>query len=120
MSAHEAPVRTQVRPVWRCALIAALAAQYIWVGLASSGVAVVVGVLGGVTILGAVALVLITRPRPAALVVLMIGALPLALLTWMSLVTPIVAAVCLGLGWPLGGQGLQLSATTETEPSRVA
>ena len=100
----------RTRLVWRCAWISVLAALYGAVGLASSGIAAWAGTLGAVAIISALVLVLVTRPRPAAVVVLGAAVLPLALVTWTSLVTPLLAALCLVLGWPLGGRALRRTA----------
>ncbi|QTE28104.1 hypothetical protein [Pengzhenrongella sicca] len=103
MSSPKAVTLARVALMWRCALIGVLAGLCVAVGIASSGVAIAWGVLGALALLAAVALVVATRPRPAAFVLLAIGSLPLAIWTWTSLVTPLIAVLCLAVGWPLGG-----------------
>ena len=97
---------TTVRRRWLVALTTIIAAQYAVVGLAAQGGERSAGLLGAAAILGSLALA--GRSRTAAATLLVLGALPLALLTWWSIATPVLAVACLTLGWP------------RTRPSRVA
>jgi len=95
-------VTTTARPSRRLTLSTALtvvvALLYAWVGFASVGVDRAAGLLGAVAILAARAVT--DRSRPAAMVLLVAGAVPLAVLTWWSVATPILALLGLLLGWP--------------------
>jgi hypothetical protein len=56
------------------------------------------GLVGAVAITAA--LVVAGRSRPAAMVLLILGALPLAIHSWFSIATAVVAVLCLFFGWP--------------------
>jgi hypothetical protein len=86
-----------LRRTWHTALIAISAALYAWVGLAAPGVDRVLGLTGAVLILTALALM--ARSRATAGALLVIGALPLAIHTWWSLITPLLALLVITLGW---------------------
>ena len=86
-----------LRRTWPVVLVTIVALLYLWVGTAAHGWDRVWGLAGGVAILAAVAL---GRRYPAAAVaVLVLGALPLAVITWWSIATPVLAVLALVLGW---------------------
>jgi hypothetical protein len=78
-------------------LCVVLALIYVGLGLSAHGIAAVAGILGGIIATAAAA----TRrlPGPIALALLTIGALPFATITWWSVVTPLLAALILVLGF---------------------
>ena len=86
------------RRVWRGGLVVVIAALYAWVGLSAHGLDRVLGLAGAVLIIAAVAVA--GRSRRAAAVLLLLGAPPLAVATWWSLATPLLAVLCVVLGWP--------------------
>jgi hypothetical protein len=82
-------------------LLAAVGLLYGWIGLATSGIDRVVGLTGAVAIVAAAALA--ARRWLAALLVVA-GAVPLAVITWWSIVTPALAVIALGLTGPVLGR----------------
>lgn len=86
---------------WLGALTASIGLLYAWVGLAAQGTDRALGLIGAVAIVAALAVA--SRSRPAAIVLLLLGAMPLAILSWWSIVTPLLAVLCLLLGWPRTG-----------------
>jgi len=86
-----------VRIWWTTALTATLAALYGWIGLAGHGLIRVLGIAGALLILAA--LLATRRSRPIALVMLAVGALPLAVAAWWSIVAPLAGLLVLLLGW---------------------
>jgi hypothetical protein len=82
---------------WYTGLIAALAALYAWIGLAANGIDVVLGLAGAALIL--LGLALKARSPAAAAILLVAGALPLAVHTWWSVITPLLALLVITLGW---------------------
>ena len=82
---------------WRIALTVVVALLYVWVGSASDGVDRIAGLLGAAAILASIAVA--GRSRSGA-IVLLLGALPLAVLSWWSVATPVLAGLALVLGWP--------------------
>ena len=87
---------------WLRTLTVVIAVLYAWVGLAANGRDRTLGLVGAAAILAALAIG--ARSRPAAVALLILGALPLAVLTWWSIATPVLAALCLVLGWPRSGR----------------
>jgi hypothetical protein len=82
---------------WLAALTVVLGAFYIFLGATALGIAGMLGIGGGITILGIVALS--SRiPTRVALLVLVAAALPFAVLTWWSIVTPLLAIVMVAIG----------------------
>ena len=73
---------------------ALIALLYVWVGTAAHGLDQVLGLAGGLAILAAVAVA--RRSRAAAIALLVVGALPLAMVTWWSIATPVLAVLALG------------------------
>lgn len=86
-----------LRRTWPAALTAVTALLHAWIGLAAEGWEQILGMAGGLVILVAVATA--QRPRTAATVLLVAGALPLAVATWWGIVTPLLAVLALVLGW---------------------
>jgi len=86
-----------VRRIWPAIGVAVLALFYLWIGAAAHGWDRILGLAGGVFILAAVATA--GRSWPAAYPLLVLGALPLAIVTWWSIATPVLAVVVLILGW---------------------
>jgi hypothetical protein len=87
---------------WRIGLVVVIAALYAWVGISAHGTDRILGLAGALLILGALAVA--PRSRPVAAVLLLLGALPLAVTTWWSVATPLLAVLCLILGWPWRGR----------------
>ena len=81
---------------WWVGLTGVLGLYYLAIGVATGGATGRVAVLGAMLIGSALAMR--THSRPAASALLVIGALPLAILTWWSLVTPVVAMLTLMCG----------------------
>jgi hypothetical protein len=86
------------RRSWLTGLTVVLAVLDLWVGVAGHGLDRVLGLTGGLLILAA--LVVARTSRPAAQVLLLAGALPLAVAAWWSIVAPVVGLLALLLGWP--------------------
>jgi hypothetical protein len=81
---------------WRVGLLLACGAYYVFLGATALGVIGVLGILGGVCIWAA-ARAAPQTPR-AAYCFLLAGALPFALATWWSAVTPLIAVLAVILG----------------------
>ena len=105
-STRATPGGTRVDPVgalldaWRPALAATLALLVGGVGLASTGTGRVAAIAGAVLVLASL-VVAGQHPRLAA-AGLVAGLLPVVVLTWWSVVTPVLGLLCLGFGWPRG------------------
>jgi hypothetical protein len=82
---------------WLAALTVVLGASYIFLGATALGVAGMLGIGGGITILAIVALSSRMPTRVASLV-LVAAALPFAVLTWWSIVTPLLAILVVAIG----------------------
>jgi hypothetical protein len=83
---------------WLAALTVVLGAFYVFLGATALGVAGMLGIVGGMTILAIVALS--SRiPTRVAPIVLVSAALPFAVLTWWSIVTPLLAILVVTIGW---------------------
>jgi membrane-bound ClpP family serine protease len=82
---------------WLAALTVVLGAFYIFLGATALGVAGMLGIGGGITILAIVALSSRMPTRVASLV-LVAAALPFAVLTWWSIVTPLLAILVVVIG----------------------
>jgi hypothetical protein len=90
-----------VRRTWPAIGVAVLALCYLWIGATAHGWDRVLGLAGGTLILAAVAVAAAHRCESAAYPLLLTGALPLAIVTWWSIATPVLAIVVLLLGRPL-------------------
>jgi hypothetical protein len=77
--------------------IVVLAGLYAYVGIHEAGTARFIGIIGGVLIVAG--LFARSSSRLLAAGLLVIGALPLAIATWWSIVTPLIALLLLLLGW---------------------
>jgi len=88
-----------VRRTWPAIGVAVLALFYLWIGAAAHGWDRFLGLAGGVLIVAAVAVAIARRSGSAAYPLLVLGALPLAIVTWWSIATPVLAIVVLLLGW---------------------
>jgi asparagine N-glycosylation enzyme membrane subunit Stt3 len=85
-----------LRRTWPAALTGVIALLYTRVGLAADGRDQILGIVGGLVML--VALAAAQRSQPVALVLLVVGTLPLAVATWWSIATPVLAVLALVLG----------------------
>ncbi|TNC28027.1 hypothetical protein [Amycolatopsis alkalitolerans] len=83
---------------WTTALTAILALLYAWIGFAGYGLDCVLGLTGAVLVLAA--LLAARRSRVIASALLVLGAVPLAVAAWWSIVAPVVGLLMLLLGWP--------------------
>jgi hypothetical protein len=86
-----------LRRTWAAVLVAVLALFYLWIGTVAHGWDRVLGLGGGVLVLAAVATA--RRSGRGAVALLVVGALPVAIATWWSIVTPVLAILVLVLGW---------------------
>jgi hypothetical protein len=83
---------------WLAALTSVLAAFYVFLGATALGTAGVLGILGGIAILAALA-TSIRIPKRLRPLLLLGATLPFAALTWWSVVTPLLAVLILTIGW---------------------
>lgn len=91
---------------WLTVLAVAVAALYLYVGIGSHGLTRALALAGTFLIL--IALAIATRSRPAAKALLVIGALPVAVVAWWSIVTPILAVLAVVIGLPaIGGRTIR-------------
>jgi hypothetical protein len=94
-----AEARATIARTWLPALTTILAALYIFLGATALGLAGLLGILGGIAVLAL--LVSSARlPRRLGRLLLVAAALPFAALTWWSVVTPLLAILMVGIGWP--------------------
>ncbi len=84
---------------WTGILTVVLACFYIFLGATALGVAGLLGIAGGLLVLGLVAM-RGKLPVPVAVALLLLAALPFAVLTWWSVATPLIALLLLALGLP--------------------
>ena len=85
-----------VQRLWWVGLTGVLGLYYFAVGVTVGGVTGIVAILGAVLIGSALALR--TNSKRAAVGLLLIGTLPLTILTWWSLIAPILAVLALICG----------------------
>lgn len=85
------------RSRWTIVLAASLAVMYGWIGVAAHGLNRGLGVAGAVLILAALAAA--RRSLPAAMILLILGAAPLAVAAWWSIAAPLLGLLALLLGW---------------------
>jgi uncharacterized membrane protein YozB (DUF420 family) len=83
---------------WLEVLTVVLGTFYIFLGATALGVAGLLGIVGGIMILAVVATSPRIPPRIAP-IVLVAAALPFAVLTWWSIVTPLLAILVVAIGW---------------------
>jgi uncharacterized membrane protein YozB (DUF420 family) len=83
---------------WLAVLAVVLGAFYIFLGATALGVAGVLGIVGGITIIAVVATASRVPSRVGSFI-LVAAALPFAVLTWWSIVTPVLAITTLAIGW---------------------
>ena len=81
---------------WRAGLTVTLGAYYVFLGADALGIAGVLGILGGLAMWAA--LIIAPRNHRLALALLALGALPFAVATWWSVVTPLIAILALVTG----------------------
>jgi hypothetical protein len=86
-----------LRRTWPSVLVAVLALCYAWIGVVAQGWGRLFGLVGAVLILAGITAA--RRSVPIAGTSLLAGALPLAILTWWSIATPILAILVVLLGW---------------------
>ena len=106
-----------VRRTWPAIGVAVLAMCYLWIGAAAHGWNRILALAGGILILAAIAAAA-RRSVPAAYTLLVLGALPLAIVTWWSIATPVLALVVLLLGW-IAVRRLRTPRTVATPPTAV-
>jgi hypothetical protein len=82
---------------WLAVLTVVLGTFYIFLGATALGLAGTLGIVGGLVILTLVATAR-RFPRRVAYAVLVVAALPFALLTWWSIVTPLLAILVIAIG----------------------
>jgi hypothetical protein len=83
--------------VRRCSLTVILGAFYVFLGATAVGFAGALGIIGGLVILALVATAAHTLPLVAH-TLLLIAVGPFALLTWWSIVTPLLAILAIVIG----------------------
>jgi hypothetical protein len=83
---------------WLAVLTAVLGVFYIFLGATALGIPGMFGIVGGITVLSVVAASSRIPPRAGSLV-LAAAALPFAVLTWWSIVTPLLAALIVAIGF---------------------
>ncbi|MFI6408670.1 hypothetical protein [Streptomyces sp. NPDC050548] len=86
-----------LRRTWPAVLVAVVALLYMWIGLTAHGWDRILGLAGGPVLLAALAAA--HRSVPGAMALLAAGSLPLAVTTWWSIATPLLAVLALLLGW---------------------
>jgi chromate transport protein ChrA len=104
-----------IRRNWLIGLTAITALLYIYVGIGGHGLTRLLALAGGVLILAAVA----ARSRPLAWLLLLAGALPVAVATWWSIVTPLLAVLALLFGWLVTRRPPTWRRTTKDADSRL-
>jgi hypothetical protein len=95
---HAREVLDTISRSWLAALAVVLGAFYIFLGATALGVPGVLGIAGGITIISVVAMSSLVPSRMASFI-LVAAALPFAVLTWWSVVTPLVAITTIAIGW---------------------
>ena len=83
---------------WLPMLLVVLAIVYLALGMTAMGPAGVLGIAGGIAVLGA--LVVRARSRSLAIALLVVGAVPFAVVTSWSLVTPLTGILLIAIGLP--------------------
>lgn len=91
---------------WLTALTVAVAVLYLYVGIGSHGLTRALALAGAFLILAGLATA--SRSRLAATALLVTGALPVAVVAWWSIVTPILAVLAIVIGLPaIRGRSVQ-------------
>jgi hypothetical protein len=83
---------------WLAALTVVLGAFFIFLGVTALGVPGVLGIVGGITIVSVVA-TSSRVPSRVGFFILVAAAVPFAVLTWWSIVTPLLAIATIAIGW---------------------
>lgn len=96
----------RLKPSWTGILTTVLALLYLYVGISSRGADTAAGLIGAALILLALPDLGLSRWIRESLLVA--GALPLAVMTWWSLVTPILAILVIAFGSLAVGKGRKL------------
>jgi hypothetical protein len=104
-----------IRRNWLIGLTAITALLYIYVGIGAHGLTRLLALAGGVLILAAAA----ARSRLLAWLLLLAGALPVAVATWWSIVTPLLAVLALLFGWLVTRRPPTWRRTTKDADSRL-
>lgn len=86
------------RRQWMQGMTAVVALLVLWVGVSANGAVRILAAASCVALLARVALG--SRHRVVAAGLLVAGTLPLAVFTWWSIVTPVLAVLALAVGWP--------------------
>ena len=90
-------VATTLGRNWTAVLSVVLGAFYVFLGATALGIAGILGIAGGLLVIGLVA----TQGKlslPISLPLLVLAALPFAVLTWWSVATPLIAILLLAFG----------------------
>jgi len=87
---------------WTAVLVGALALFYVFLGATSLGIAGVLGILGGIVVLGVLAL-RERLGRALRLVALAVATVPFALLAWWSVAVPVIGVLLLAIGYAATG-----------------
>jgi hypothetical protein len=86
---RKATLRARIGENWLKILTAFLAILYVYIGVYASGIVSYAAVAGGLAVLVSLSI----KKRYFSLVLVAAGAVPLAILTWWSIVTPIIASL---------------------------
>jgi hypothetical protein len=81
---------------WRRALVVVLGGYYVFLGADALGLAGAFGIVGGLVVW--MALAVRSESRSVTLALIALGALPFAIATWWSVVTPLIALLMLVIG----------------------
>jgi hypothetical protein len=83
---------------WTGVLTAILGGLFVFLGATSPGIAGVIGIIGGVVVL-AVLVASTWLGRRVSVLLLLVAVAPFAVLTWWSIVTPLIAVLAVVLGF---------------------
>lgn len=86
---RKATLHARVGENWLKILTAFLAILYVYIGVYASGIVSYAAVGGGLAVLVSLSI----KKRYFSLILVAAGAVPLAILTWWSIVTPIIASL---------------------------
>jgi hypothetical protein len=110
-----APRGPRRRTILRLSLLGVLAIDYLTLGLTSTGATRALGIAGALLVGAGIAMGVAGRPL-AALGAILLGAVPLAVLTSWSIVTPTLGVVTLAIAAALAWHVHRTSASDPTEP----